>query len=83
MLPNPQSEAYTGFSLVDKDRHQFQIISDIHLSMIGLQFDIEGLQMVLDHSNGDHGLYLKVNMKQSPQAVAVSGCGQISLPQTE
>ena len=73
MRPNPQSEPYNGFSLLDKDRHQFQVISDIHVSVTGLQFDIEGLQMVLDHSNGDHGLYLKASMKQSPQAVAVSG----------
>ena len=73
MHSNPQSTAYSGFSLLDKDRHQFQLISDIHLSVIGLQFEIEGLQMALDHSNGDHGLYLKANMKQSPQTLAVSG----------
>ncbi len=73
MRPNQQSEAYAGFNLMDKDRHQFQVISDIHVSMIGLQFDIEGLPMLLVHSNGDHGMYLKANMKQSPQTVAVNG----------
>jgi hypothetical protein len=71
--PSPRFAAYTGFSLLDKEYKQFQIISDMHLSVIGLHFEIEGMKMVLDHSNSDQGLYLKANMKQSPQAVAVSG----------
>ena len=73
MRPYPQAEAQNGFSLLDKDDHKFQIISDMHVNVVGLQFKIDGVQTVLDYANGDHGLYLRAGMKQAPQAVAVSG----------
>lgn len=73
IVASTQFAAHTGFSLLDKDRHQFQIISDMHLSFIGLRFEIEGIKVVLHHANSDHGLYLKANMKQAPQTIAVSG----------
>jgi hypothetical protein len=43
------------------------------MSMVGLHFDIEGLQIAFEYANGEDGLRLKASLKQSPRAVVISG----------
>jgi hypothetical protein len=73
MRSTRESEAYSGFRLIDTKATRFKVISDIHISMVGLHFDIEGLQMAIEYANGEDGLRLKASMKQSPRAVVISG----------
>jgi hypothetical protein len=68
-----EPEEHSGFGLIDTEATRFRVISDVHMNMVGLHFDIEGLQMVAEYANGDDGLHLKASLKQPPRAVAISG----------
>jgi hypothetical protein len=68
-----EPEEQSGFGLIDTEATRFRVISDIHMNMVGLHFDIEGLQIVVEYANSEDGLLLKASLKQSPRAVAISG----------
>ena len=70
---NRHPEVPGGFSLIEEGRSRFQVVSDIHMRLLGLHFDIKGLQAVLEYTNSGNRLYLKASLKQPPQTIAVSG----------